>query len=227
MFVADLDAPQLDDDDRHHLVKVLRLRPGAPVTAADGAGRLRRCRLGRAGALEACGEVVLVPPVSPALTVGVALTKGARPELAVQKLTELGIERIVPFVAARSVVRWDDERARQRCRRLARIAREAAMQSRRAYLPRVDDLTDVAVLAALPGAALCQRGGGSPSLARPTVLVGPEGGWASSELALGLPFVGLGPQVLRAETAAIAVASVLVALRCGLVGPAGGPAPSR
>ena len=99
------------------------------------------------------------------------------------------------------------------------------MQSRRAYLLALDDVAALASVAAMPGAALCQRGGRPPSLADQTVLVGPEGGWAPSELELGLPCVGLGPQVLRAETAAVAVASVLVALRSGLVAPAeaGGP----
>ncbi|MBW3580190.1 MAG: 16S rRNA (uracil(1498)-N(3))-methyltransferase [Actinobacteria bacterium] len=220
VFVADLEAPRFDDGDRHHLMQVLRLRPGQMVDAADGGGRIRRCRLGRHGDLEPCDPVVEVPTPEPALTVAVALTKGARPEVAVQKLTELGVDRIVPFVAARSVVRWEGERAVHHHRRLLRVAREAAMQSRRAHLPRVEEIGDFLTASSLPGAALCERGGRPPSLSDRAVLVGPEGGWAAAELAAGLPTVGLGPQVLRAETAAIAVATLLVGLRAGTVAPA-------
>ncbi len=217
VFVDDLDAPELHESDRRHLLAVLRLRPGQPLTASDGRGGVRRCRMGDRGALETCGEVLNMPRPQPALTVGVALTKGARLEVAVQKLTELGIERIVPFVAARSVLRWDGERAEHHRRRLGRIAREAAMQSRRAHLPVLEELSDPPTLAGRPGAALCQRGGRPPTLDDRVVLVGPEGGWAPEELALGLPCIGLGPHVLRAETAALAVAAVLVALRDGVV----------
>lgn len=220
VFVADLDRPELDEGDRHHLVQVLRLRPGDLVTAGDGAGRWCRCHLGGGGVLERSGEVVAVVAPRPALTVAVALTKGSRPELAVQKLTEIGIDRVVPFVSARSVVRWEGERGQRHLRRLRRVAREAAMQSRRAYLPEVSDLTDFEGAAGLPGAVLASPGGGPPGLQWPAVLVGPEGGWSDAEAGHGLPEVGLGPQVLRAETAAIAAATLLSALRGGVVAPA-------
>ena len=72
------------------------------------------------------------------------------------------------------------------------------------------------------GVALAQLGGGPLDLSRPTVLVGPEGGWDDSELACGLSSVGLGPTVLRAETAALAAGLLLAALRAGTVRPAGG-----
>jgi RsmE family RNA methyltransferase len=78
----------------------------------------------------------------------------------------------------------------------------------------------VATLAERPGAVLAAAGGLAPSLARPVVLVGPEGGWAESELALALPRMDLGPLVLRSETAAVASACLLSALRAGLVLPA-------
>ena len=93
------------------------------------------------------------------------------------------------------------------------------MQSRRAWLPEVTDVTELADVASLPGAALAEPGGAPPSLDRPVVLVGPEGGWAPEEVGLGLPTVDLGPTVLRAETAAVAVAAVLGALRRGHVVP--------
>lgn len=221
LFVADLEAPQLDEDDRHHVMTVLRLRSGEPLTVSDGDGRWRACRFATGGDIEPAGEIVEVEAPRPPLSVGIALTKGNRPELAVQKLTELGIERILPFVGARSVVRWEGPRAQRHLQRLRRVAREAAMQSGRVRLPVVEDVTDFADVAGRPGAALTQMGGEAPTLAHTSLLVGPEGGWADEELALGLAQVSLGPLVLRAETAAITIASLIVGLRLGLVRPAG------
>ncbi|HEV2811318.1 MAG TPA: RsmE family RNA methyltransferase [Acidimicrobiales bacterium] len=220
LFVADVGSPDLDDDDRHHVMTVLRLRSGEPLTVSDGDGRWRACRFRPRGEIEPTGEIVVVEAPQPPLSVGIALTKGSRPELAVQKLTELGIERIIPFVGARSVVRWQGPRAETHLRRLRKVAREASMQSGRVRLPVVEDLTAFADVAGRPGVALTQMGGETPTLAHPSLLVGPEGGWADEELALGLPQVGLGSLVLRAETAAIAIASLVVGLRLGLVRPA-------
>jgi 16S rRNA (uracil1498-N3)-methyltransferase len=220
-FVVDLDAPELSDDDRRHLERVLRLRPGQDVTVSDGAGRWRRCRFG--DPLEPAGGVVEDERLSPPVAVAVSLTKGERLDWAVQKLTELGADLIVPLAAARSVVRWDGERSGQHVDRLRRIARQAAMQSRRTWLPAVDDLRAFAEVAATPGAALAEPGGEPPSLERPLVLVGPEGGWSEEEAAAPLPRVGLGPTVLRSETAAVAAAALLCALRAGLIGPPGHP----
>lgn len=219
LFVADTDTPRLGDDDRHHVMTVLRLRPGERITVSDGDARWRSCRLGAGGTIEPDGEVVVVEPPRPVLTVGIALTKGSRPELAVQKLTELGVDRIVPFVGARSVVRWEGERASTHMRRLRRVAREASMQCRRVRLPAVEDVAAFSDAAGRPGMAMAQIGGPPPTLAHTSVLVGPEGGWADEEMALDLPTVGLGPLVLRSETAAIALAALLVGLRLGLVRP--------
>jgi 16S rRNA (uracil1498-N3)-methyltransferase len=218
-FVADLDAPELEQDDRHHLERVLRLRPGQAVTVADGAGGWRTCAWTGAGRIEPCHPVVREPAPSPPVTVGFALTKGERPEWVVQKLTEAGVDRIVAFVAARSVVRWDDQKAAAQARRWRRVAREAAMQSRRSRLPVVDEVAPGAATVAgtTGGVALAEPGGGPVSLERPTVLVGPEGGWTDEELGLGLPTVGLGPTVLRAETAALSAGLLLCALRAGVV----------
>jgi 16S rRNA (uracil1498-N3)-methyltransferase len=218
-FVDDLDHPQLRAEDRHHFERVLRLRPGAAITVSDGLGGWRPCSIG--AELEARGPVHHDPAPTPALTIGFALVKGERPELIVQKVTELGADRVIPFVAARSVVRWDSDKAARQHERLVAIAREAAMQSRRTWLPAIEPLVPFAQVAALPGAALAQRGGGPPSLALPVLLVGPEGGWATEELAVGLPHVDLGPHVLRAETAAIGAIAVVAALRGGLVAPRG------
>jgi 16S rRNA (uracil1498-N3)-methyltransferase len=216
-FVDDPEVPELSADDRHHLERVLRVRRGEAVTVSDGAGRWRRCRLGAGGVLEPEGDVEVVPRPRPALTVAFALTKGERPELAVQKLTELGIDRIVPFVAERSVVRWEGERAARNVTRLRRVAREAGVQARLAYLPSVADLTDFPSVAVISGAARCDPGGDPPRLDHPTLLVGPEGGWADAEREVSLPTVALGPTVLRSDTAAIAAGAVLNALRAGVV----------
>lgn len=217
VFVADLDAPRLSDDDHHHLARVQRLGPGADVTVGDGAGGWRPGRLTDGTDVEPTGEMAADPRPSPPVTVAFALAKGDRPELTVQKLTELGVDRMVPFTAERSVVRWDGAKAERQVARLTAIARQAAMQSRRTWLPAVDPLASFAVASALPGAALADRDGDPPSLAHPTVLVGPEGGWAPAERAAGLPAVRIGTLVLRAETAAITIGAVLTAIRAELV----------
>ncbi|HRW39607.1 MAG: 16S rRNA (uracil(1498)-N(3))-methyltransferase [Acidimicrobiales bacterium] len=216
-FVDDLDRPVLADDDHHHLARVRRVRDGEALVLADGRGSWRPARM--AGATpEPVGEVVVAAPPAPAIGVGFALVKGSKPELAVQKLTELGVDRIVPFAAARSVVRWDAAKAAAAQVRLAKVAREAAAQSRRPWLPEVAEVATFAVAAAEPGAALAERGGEPVGLHHPFVLVGPEGGWSDDERD-GRPHVALGPGVLRAETAAIVAGALLVALRAGVVSP--------
>ena len=218
VFVDDVDAPVLSSGDAHHLRRVLRLRPDEIVAVSDGAGRARPFRFGPP--LEPAGDASYEPAPSPAITVAFALTKGERPEWVVQKLTEVGVDTIVPFVAARSVVRWDEGKAAREVERWRRIAREAAMQSRRVWLPEVDQVRDFATVvdAMGAGASLADLAGGAPALSRPAVLVGPEGGWSDDERACGLPVVGLGRHVLRAETAAVAAGVVLSALRAGLIG---------
>jgi 16S rRNA (uracil1498-N3)-methyltransferase len=217
VFVADVDDPVLSDDDRHHLERVLRVGASDAVVVCDGRGRWVRCRYGTT--LEPAGSAVDEPRPSPALTVAFALTKGRRPELAVQKLTESGVDVIRPFVAERSVVRWDEARSTRHHDRLVRVAREAAMQCRRAFLPEVAPVATFESVASAPGVALADRSGRPPTLEHPAVLVGPEGGWSPAELERDLPRVALAATVLRAETAAIAAGVVLAALREGLVHP--------
>jgi 16S rRNA (uracil1498-N3)-methyltransferase len=219
VFVGDVEAPVLNDDDRHHLERVVRVRRGDAVAVSDGRGRWREGVLGADGVVEPTGDVQSAPAPAPAITIAFALTKGERPELAVQKLTELGVDRIVPFTADRSVARWAGGRAESHLARLRRVAREASMQCRRPRLPVVDDVADFAAVCRLPGAAMAERGGAPPSLDRPTVLVGPEGGWSDDERASALATVSLGDHVLRAETAAMAAAALLAALRGGVVAP--------
>src|SRR5205823_6066014 len=93
-FVTDLEHPALAPDDRHHLERALRLRPEEVVTVSDGAGGWRPCRFGTE--LEPLAPTIREVRLDPRLTVAFAPVKGDRPELVVQKLTELGIDRIVP-----------------------------------------------------------------------------------------------------------------------------------
>lgn len=216
-FVDDVDAPVLRAGDRHHLERVLRLAPGDPLTVSDGRGAWVRCRFGPA--LAPAGPVEHVPRPAPELTVAFALVKGERPEWVTQKLTELGVDHIVPFVAARSVVRWDASRAARNHERLSTVARESAMQSRRCWLPAVESLTDFAEIAGRAGSRLADPAGDPLSAHDHVVLVGPEGGWAPEELAGCARTVALGDAVLRADTAAIVAGALMTALRNGLVEP--------
>jgi 16S rRNA (uracil1498-N3)-methyltransferase len=209
-FVDDLDALDLDPDDDHHL-RVLRIAPGAAVVACDGQGAWRLCRR-TTNSLEPDGAVTSSEQRAPAIAIAFALTKGDKPELVVQKLTELGIDRIVPFFAERSVVRWDDARAQRNLQRLRRVAREAAMQSRRVTLPVLTDVASVASIAA-QGFVRADRGGEPLNLHFSSVAIGPEGGWSDDERRGWPASVALGATVLRAETAAIAAAAVLTAQR--------------
>lgn len=216
VFVESLTTPVLADDDRHHLVRVLRLRAGEPVSVADGRGSWRICRFASDGELHPDSELVTETIADPPVTIGFALPKGDRPEWIVQKLTEIGVDRIVILEADRSVTRWEGDRAARHLAKLERVAREASMQSRRVMLPTVDGpvRADAFVRDQPVGAvALAEPDGAPPTLSSPTVLIGPEGGWSQAELALTPDHVGLGRGVLRIETAALVAAARLAALR--------------
>lgn len=213
-FADDLAAPTLDEGDHHHLARVLRLRPGSLVTVADGSGRWRPAVLGEGPVLEPDGEICAEPVPERPVTVAFAPVKGDRPEWAVQKLTEVGVDRIVLLEADRSVVRWSGERARRQVARLTRVAREAAMQSRRARLPAVEGPEPVGALVGWRGVALADPGGAALDDDVEVLLVGPEGGWTDPERSVGRR-VSLGPTVLRTETAAVVGATLLCARRHG------------
>jgi 16S rRNA (uracil1498-N3)-methyltransferase len=187
--------------------------------ASDGRGAWCPCRFGGAGvdetrALEPDGEVRREPPEEHPVTVAFAPAKGDRPEWVIQKLTELGVDRMVVLAADRSVVRWEGPRVERSLSRLAKVAAEAAAQSRRVFLPEILGPQPLRQLAeGSVGAALAERGGGPAHPGLSLLAVGPEGGWSPGERALGLDTVGLGEHVLRAETAAVAAAVVLCAGR--------------
>jgi 16S rRNA (uracil1498-N3)-methyltransferase len=214
-FVDDVEHPALGPADRHHLERVRRLRPGDELVVGDGAGRHRRVRFGPD--LEPIGAIVIARPPARPVTVAFALTKGDRPELVVQKLTELGVDRIIPFVGARTVVRWDPAKSDRNLDRLRVVAREAAAQAHRPWLPEVGRIAAAAEVVALPGLALAELGGAPVSAGLAAVAVGPEGGWSDEERAGASATVDLGPTVLRAETAALAAGTLLTALRDGRI----------
>ena|SRR5437763_14754119 len=228
------DRIEVGGEDGHHLARVLRLRPGETVTVADGSGGWRAYVVGEigtpAGSGAGRGAVVRLdatagpdrePALEPRLAVAFALTKGEKPELVVQKLTELGVDRIVPVLAERSVARPDAAKARVAVERWRRIAREAAGQCRRATLPVVEELCPLPELARHPGLVVAERGGvaagalGVPPGGDMVVVVGPEGGLADAEVEALEPWarLDLGPHVLRAETAAIVAAALLAGRR--------------
>lgn len=223
VLVDDLASPTLDRDAAHHLGRVLRLRAGAEVCAADGAGGWRSCTFDGVDGLTPRGPAEQVPRPEPSVTVGFALVKGAKPELVVQKLTELGVDRIVVFAARRSVVRWDAQRSAKQFDRLHRVAAEACAQCRRLWLPRVEPGELSALLDA--GAVAADAGGRPLRRSDRVVLVGPEGGWDEGELCRAdggkVERVALGEHVLRAETAAITAGALLTTLRAGLVADSG------
>lgn len=204
VFVESLDAPELSPDDTHHLFRVLRVRDGEVVTASDGAGGWMAMRAA-GGVLVIDGPIVREPAPAPC-TIASAIPKGDRAEWMVQKLTEIGVAEIVLLHCARSVVRWEGERGAKQLARLQRVAREAAVQSRRVWLPVVRGPVPFAEAAALPGAVLAEPDGerGVPGT---TVIIGPEGGFAPEELAVPLPRRRFVDTVLRVETAAIVAAS--------------------
>lgn len=222
LFVESIDDPELSRDDFHHIAKVLREPEGAPIVVCDGAGSWRRATLALRPA--DLGPVATVPAPALPIAVGFALIKGDRPELVVQKLTELGVDEIVPLVTDNGVVRWKGDRAVKQRERLQRVAREASMQCRRTHLPVIGEIrTYDQFHAESPAILRCDAGGMSFGEAfeaarlqhcdRLVLAVGPEGGWSERERLLGGVVVTVGDHILRAETASIAAATLAAEAR--------------
>lgn len=219
VFVDRIDAPELSDGDERHLARVLRLRDGESVSVSDGRGSWQPTvvvRRGEALRLEPAGDVVVEPRRHESLTLATAMPKGDRLDWLVQKVTELGVDRIVLLDAERSVVRWKPERVERQLVRLQRIADEAARQSRRVW--RVEISAPVPAATVLADAAVAEPGGRPLDLRDSTVAVGPEGGWTDNELQQASSRVDLGPNILRTETAAIAIITLSVAIRHRILG---------
>jgi 16S rRNA (uracil1498-N3)-methyltransferase len=210
-----------------HLLRVLRLRPGAALTVFNGRGgeylgRIKGVR--RTEVTLTVGEHQAVERESPfALTLAQGVSRGERMDLVVQKATELGVSRLIPLLTERSIVRLDEEQIDRKSSHWRSIAIAACEQCGRNRLPRVALPARLQELLAEP-AGDTLRLLLSPSAARrledvprpasgATVLIGPEGGLSDAEQAdaqaAGFTAVSLGPRVLRTETAAIAALTLL------------------
>lgn len=224
------DTVVLSGPEAHHAASVRRVRAGEEVTVGDGRGAWL------AGECESVSpkEVVVriaarreLPAPRPRIVLVQALAKGDRDELAVQAATELGVDEIVPWQSARSVSRWDAKAEKGRAR-WATIAREAAKQAHRAWLPEVAPLTTTSDLERRAAASVVlvleptaetplSKAALDPGDDRDIVLVvGPEGGFSGEELdrfeAAGATLVRLGETVLRTSTAGPAAIAVVSAI---------------
>ncbi|HET7431416.1 MAG TPA: 16S rRNA (uracil(1498)-N(3))-methyltransferase [Nocardioides sp.] len=222
-------AVEVTGDEAHHAVAVRRLRVGEQVVLTDGAGTSLTGTVATTGKrllTVTADDVVTVPVPEPAFTVVQALPKGDRGELAVEVLTEVGVARIVPWAAERSVAVWRGERAVKSLARWRSTAREAAKQARRAWFPEVADLASTDEVVALVGAAdlavVLHEDAATPlasvdlpATGQVVVVVGPEGGLTDDEVAAlaaaGGHAVRLGSEVLRTSTAGVAAVSALLA----------------
>ncbi|MEU3251566.1 16S rRNA (uracil(1498)-N(3))-methyltransferase [Streptomyces sp. NPDC006997] len=235
VFVADqLDAVGaefvLDGAEGRHAVSVKRLRPGEAVVLTDGRGRFTEGVVRAAEGKDrlVVGELTPVreePEQRPRITVVQALPKGDRGELAVETMTEVGVDAIVPWAAARCITQWKGERGAKALGKWRATAREAGKQSRRVRFPDVADAATgkqvASLLADADFAAVLHESGDAPlaTAELPTdgdivLVVGPEGGVTPDELALftaaGARPYRLGRSVLRTSTAGTAATALLL-----------------
>ncbi|WP_043640560.1 16S rRNA (uracil(1498)-N(3))-methyltransferase [Nonomuraea candida] len=231
VFLAqDLDGPELTltGPEGRHAASVRRLRAGERVDLTDGAGTVAECVV-REALKDALRLDVLrryeVEAPRPRLVVVQGLPKGDRGELAVEMMTEAGVDVIVPWSAGRSITQWKGDKVAKALGRWRATAREAGKQARRFHLPEVADLATTAQVerllseaalglvlheeAAEPLSAVALPAGGDI-----VMVVGPEGGVSEEELAAftaakATPVL-LGPTVLRTSTAGVAAAAVLL-----------------
>jgi len=224
------DSVVLEGAEGRHAATVKRLQAGEEAVLTDGNGLWSRCSVLAVAGKDRLELRVLErgeePEPSPRITVVQALPKGERGELAVEVMTEAGVDEIVPWSASRSITQWRAERREKALGRWRNAAREAGKQSRRSRFPVVADLASTARVAerlAKAGLALVLHEEASEPLSAVPVagvdeivlVVGPEGGISPEELEVftgaGARAVLLGPTVLRTSTAGVAAASVLMA----------------
>ncbi|MGN8050137.1 16S rRNA (uracil(1498)-N(3))-methyltransferase [Curtobacterium sp. 22159] len=227
--VAVGDTVPLDGAEGRHAVSVARVRVGETLRLGDGRGTVVTgavTSLGRDTLTLSVSSVTVDEPPSPSLTLVQALAKGGRDEMAVQAATEIGVDRVVPWSAARSVSRWEGAKVDKGRARWASIAHEASKQAIRSRVPVVDEPVTTAQLAAAgaggPRAVLVLDPVGDVRLSEwapaadvdeIVLVVGPEGGIDPSEfdrlVAAGAVRVRLGDTVLRTSTAGPAALAVL------------------
>lgn len=211
-----------------HAVAVRRLRPGERLALTDGAGSRAEGTVATAvkGLLEVTVDTLeTVPPGRPRVAVAQAIPKGERAELAVEVLTEVGVDQLIAWSAARCVAVWRGDRAAKSLARWRSAAREAAKQARRSWFPQVSGPATTAELCRLIQdvdlAVVLHEGADEAWPDLPVgpadsvlVVVGPEGGITDDELsafrAAGAHVVRLGPEVLRTSTAGLAAVSALL-----------------
>ncbi|MCE5191493.1 MAG: 16S rRNA (uracil(1498)-N(3))-methyltransferase [Actinomycetia bacterium] len=231
----------LGAEDLHHLRDVLRLGTGDEIVAVGAEGAAARVRLTAVTAEGASGIVLEAVEAYrvPRVWLAQGLAKGEKMELVVRMATELGCERIVPLVTARSVVRLEASRASARVERWRRIAAGAAKQAQLTRVPEVASLADVGSLtgalvgaalvlvawedaASAPGISAAIADAALPADAPVAVVVGPEGGFSADEVGVlvaeGAQVVSLGDTVLRTETAGVVAVALALAARGGLGG---------
>lgn len=212
-----------------HAAGAKRLRPGERVELVDGRGTRARCvvaDVARHEVLLDVDERVREPQAEPRVVVVQALPKGERGELAVELMTEVGVDAVVPWAAARCVAQWTGERGERALRRWRSAAREAAKQARRSWVPDVAPLSttrEVAERLGSAGGALVLHESAAtpltvvdlPTRGEVVLVVGPEGGLTDDEVtafvAAGALPVRLGPSVLRTSSAGAAAAAVVSA----------------
>ncbi|MEU6380199.1 16S rRNA (uracil(1498)-N(3))-methyltransferase [Streptomyces sp. NPDC046909] len=223
----------LDGPEGRHAVSVKRLAPGEDVILTDGTGRWADCVVlgteGKDRLIVQLDTVAEEPPEEPRITVVQALPKGDRGELAVETMTETGVDAIVPWQAARCITQWKGDRGLKALAKWRATAREAGKQSRRVRFPEIADLATTKQVAALlaeadfaavlhsdfENASAPLATAELPTEGEIVLVVGPEGGVAKDELALfteagAKPYV-LGRSVLRTSTAGTAATAVLLA----------------
>ncbi|MCC3765804.1 16S rRNA (uracil(1498)-N(3))-methyltransferase [Glycomyces sp. TRM65418] len=218
----------LDGPEGHHAADVQRLQPGETLLLADGAGGLASARVAAAERGSLRLRILnrrTLPAPDPKLTVVQALPKGDRGERAVQMLTEIGVDEVIPWAASRSIVQWKGPRGDKARAKWTSTAREASKQARRARLAHVAELhTTKQLVARLREAArvlVLHEAADAPlsQVELPTtgeiaLVIGPEGSISPDELAALAEFgepIRLGETVLRTSTAGPAALAVLQA----------------
>lgn len=218
----------LEGEEARHAVVVRRTRVGEQVVLSDGAGTTVVVTVESTSKATLTGTAVdrsVEAPATPRLVVVQAIPKGDRGELAVEMLTEVGADVIVPWAASRSVAVWRGERAAKSLAKWRSTAREAAKQARRAWFPSVEEMATTADVAALLRqgalAVVLHEAGTDPLSALDVpadgdivVVVGPEGGISDEELAAfaeaGAGPLRMGRSVLRTSTAGVAASAALL-----------------
>lgn len=216
---------RLSGAEAHHAARVLRVGTGERISIADGSGLVALAVVTDVGD-EVVAEIEdrrCVPSPAPRLTLLQAAAKGDKLEDVITRATEVGVDTIVPFMGHRSVARWDDRKAGRLHDRWTQIARAAAKQCKAPTIPRILPLAPDAVGAierGVPSVVLHETADDRlrdvlPAEAPPrlALVVGPEGGFSDEEIAMlreaGALVAGLGPRILRTETAGPAAAAVV------------------